>query len=174
MTGNARHIGPDIDATRQQMRAFRRETTNHWRAITRLTLALPVRAQCAGPYFSGSDIASTTHETTAMQNVIDQLANPRTGRGSRGPGRQGLVHCIRISHLGPRRTFGEALNGSISLSHCLGFSSLPFRSTTNQAAIAALFRVVNRYVGNLAPIRRQHDHDLAVDHSALIYFEGRT
>ena len=46
--------------------------------------------------------------------------------------------------------------------------------TTNQAAIAALFRVVNRYVGNLAPIRRQHDHDLAVDHSALIYFEGRT
>jgi len=25
--------------------------------------------------------------------------------------------------------------------------------TTNQAAIAALFRVVNRYVGNLAPMR---------------------
>jgi hypothetical protein len=25
--------------------------------------------------------------------------------------------------------------------------------TTNQAAIAALFRVINRYVGNLAPIR---------------------
>jgi hypothetical protein len=42
--------------------------------------------------------------------------------------------------------------------------------TTNQAAIIALFRVVNRYVGNLAPMpscagptrrtaRRQHDHD---------------
>jgi hypothetical protein len=37
--------------------------------------------------------------------------------------------------------------------------------TTNQAAIAALFRVINRYVGNLAPMpqacfriaRRLHD-----------------
>ena len=28
--------------------------------------------------------------------------------------------------------------------------------TTNQAAIAALFRVVNRYVGNLAPMPGQH------------------
>jgi putative SOS response-associated peptidase YedK len=27
-----------------------------------------------------------------------------------------------------------------------------YSSTTNQAAIAALFRVVNRYVGNLAPM----------------------
>lgn len=26
--------------------------------------------------------------------------------------------------------------------------------TTNQAAISALFRVVNRYVGNLEPMRR--------------------
>jgi hypothetical protein len=26
--------------------------------------------------------------------------------------------------------------------------------TTNQAAIAALFRIMNRYVGNLAPMRR--------------------
>ena len=28
----------------------------------------------------------------------------------------------------------------------------PYSITTNQAAIAALFRVVNRYVGNLAPL----------------------
>jgi len=28
----------------------------------------------------------------------------------------------------------------------------PYSITTNQAAIIALFRVVNRYVGNLAPM----------------------
>jgi hypothetical protein len=29
--------------------------------------------------------------------------------------------------------------------------------TTNQAAIAALFRVMNRYVGNLPPMQRSRD-----------------
>jgi hypothetical protein len=49
--------------------------------------------------------------------------------------------------------------------------------TTNQAAIAALFRVVNPYVGNLAPMRRvpglsgpgdpQHGHGHRDDADAL-------
>ena len=53
-----------------------------------------------------------------------------------------------------------------------------FSITTNQAAIAALFRVVNRYVGNLAPmpgvfpdypapVIRNTDTGTRVDHDAL-------
>jgi hypothetical protein len=45
-----------------------------------------------------------------------------------------------------RRTrFGDSSNASVTMCNL-------YSITTNQAAIAALFRVVNRYVGNLAPM----------------------
>jgi hypothetical protein len=47
-------------------------------------------------------------------------------------------------------------------SHHIGYSI-----TTNQAAIIALFRIVNRYVGNLAPMPRVFPDYSAPAHSAL-------
>ena len=49
----------------------------------------------------------------------------------------------------------EDYTGTTSVAHVLGArvaNTNLYSITTNQAAITALFRVVNRYVGNLAPM----------------------
>jgi hypothetical protein len=63
----------------------------------------------------------------------------------------------------PLNTSGKAASQNFKLRHHLKFTNQTatlrtaamcnlYSITTNQAAIAALFRVVNRYVGNLAPM----------------------
>ncbi len=46
----------------------------------------------------------------------------------------------------------SALADSVEASSCESDMCNLYSITTNQAAIAALFRVINRYVGNLAPM----------------------
>jgi len=71
------------------------------------------------------------------------------GRMRGGAGAKNRYASRRVRSVGPRRGGRDHAEGSaVTLQFMFNLHSI----TTNQEAIRALFRVINRYVGNLAPM----------------------